>query len=221
MDDIEILSGFVTPERLLKIRSVLDSRTRELTVVLDRLNKPHNFMAILRTCEAFGVQDVHIIPQSGSPTSISGEITRGADKWLTIHFHKSWRECFARLRENGYRIFASFLGESKETIEALPATGRIALLFGNELDGLDPETIAASDGRFMLPMLGFCQSFNVSVACALSIQKLSGLRESRENPWPPLPEPEKSALMREWLMKSIPRANELLEEVRRRQAAPG
>ena len=220
MNEIDLLKKHIRPERAEKIEAVLCARTRDVTVVLDRLNKPHNFMAILRTCDAFGIQDAHIVLQPGQPGDhISDPITQGAHKWLTINISYDWRERFQNLKNQGYKLYASGLSESAAPLESLDLKGRVALVFGNELEGLAKEQIAFCDGLFMLPMLGFAQSFNVSVAAALSLQKLFSLREARGIPKAPLDEVEREALRREWLIKALHNAELILREYHRRDGS--
>ena len=217
MNEIEILRPYLSDRRAEKIDSVLSRRTRDLCVVLDRFDKPHNYMAVLRTLEAFGIQDAHIIPMHGvSKSDISKSVTQGADKWLSIRIYPDWRKCFQVLRENAYKLYAACLSNEAASIEDISTTSKIALVFGNELDGLDPEETEACDGAFMLPMYGFSQSFNVSVACALSIQRLFIAREAAGHKWTGLSESEKNALKIEWYKKAVQNSEKLLNETRRR-----
>ncbi len=223
MKTVDLLQQHMTERRIQRLERVLLRRTRDITIVIDRFNKPHNYMAILRTCEAFGLQDVHIIlPESMKQDGISKSITQGADKWLTLHYHDDWTAAFAALRELGYRIYASYLLPERDTqaengLEALEPDGKIALLMGNELDGLEPEQAKAADGLFMLPMLGFTQSFNVSVACALSVQRLMLLREAHGITLTPLSEAEQDELRVRWYKLAVPNSARIIEEHKRRE----
>jgi tRNA (guanosine-2'-O-)-methyltransferase len=217
MSEIEILQKYMTEARIERLEKALAQRTRQLCVVIDRLDKPHNYMAVMRTCDAFGIQDLHIIPlETDEPDAVSRKITQGAHKWLTIHHHDSWGHCLGHLRANDYRIYGSFLSESHGTLEDLPLDGKIALVFGNELKGLTPSQVKDCDGAFMLPMRGLSQSFNISVACALSLQQIMLLRKHQSIPLETLSASETGELRQEWYRKAVVNSELYLQEARRR-----
>lgn len=221
MSVIEILKRCMTEARIGRIEGALARRTRDICVVIDRLDKPHNYMAVMRTCDAFGIQDLHIVPlESDSAQAVSSKVTQGAHKWLTLHRHDDWSSCVRHLHGQDYRLYASCLHDEARGLGQLELSGKIALVFGNELKGLRPDQIADCDGCFMLPMRGLSQSFNVSVACALSLQALLMLREQREIPLSPLPESERAALREEWYVKACPNAESLIAEAVRRGELP-
>ncbi len=211
MNEIEILAPFVTEARKQKIAAVLERRTRSLTVVISRLNKPHNYMAIFRSCEAMGLQDVHVVLGDGSPGKINRDITQGADKWLSVTYWSNLRTCLEALRSRGYAIYAGGLTENSKPLESHDFTRRVALLMGNELLGLDPNEMALCDGCFTLPMKGFTQSYNVSVATALALQKAEGLLEAHQT-IERLSDEEKLALTRRWYRLSVKHADAILKQ---------
>lgn len=215
----ECLAPYLSETRIARMEGVLERRTREITLVVDRLHKAHNYMAILRTAEALGIQDVHIIPDpNDSPSEINGKLTQGAHIWLTLHVHPTWQEAYAALRGAGYKLYTSYLGEGTGGLETLDLKGKIALLFGNELEGFTPEQVAAADGSFILPMEGFTQSFNVSVACALALQRLIFARESQAIPRGALADQEKAELRAAWYMHSVRAAEGILALCERRRS---
>ncbi len=220
MNEREILESLLSESRLARLERVLARRTRELTVVLDSFNKPHNYMAVLRTVESFGLQDVHIVPLPGDDTeSISKSVTQGAHKWLDLHVHTDWRAGYRRLKERGYRLLGAYLSKDAKPMESHDLSGKTALVMGNELEGLSEEKAAFCDGLYTLPMAGFSQSFNVSVAAALSIQRFFLERERRKKPCTGLSTEERELLRADWLRKSTPHARRILEEMRRREEA--
>lgn len=212
----DILRPMLSDARLEKIERVLARRTRRLTLVVDRLDKPHNYMAILRTAEAFGVQDIHIILDPAMPRQeLSRKLTMGAHHWLTLHVYHDWRTAFVALRAAGYKLYASYLDETACGLEALDLSGKVALLFGNELEGFTAEQVAACDGRFFLPMEGFTQSFNVSVACALGLQRFLFACEAAGIAREPLGEDGRVALRAEWYRHSVQASDAILARAER------
>ena len=160
----------MTPEREQRITSVLDKRQGNLTIVLENVFDPHNISAVMRTCDAVGVQDVYIlntrIPRHkkwGAKSSSS------AAQWLTIHQYTDAGECFAHLRGRAGRIFTTHLSGDAVSLYDMDLTGRIALVFGNEHSGVSDEIRALSDGNFIIPQVGIIKSLNISVACAVTL----------------------------------------------------
>jgi tRNA (guanosine-2'-O-)-methyltransferase len=160
----------MTTEREQRITSVLDKRQENLTIVLENVFDPHNISAVMRTCDAVGVQDLFIlntkIPRHkkwGAKSSSS------AAEWLTIHQYTDARECFNALRSRADRIFTTHLSGDAVSLYQMDLTSRIALVFGNEHSGVSDEIRALADGNFIIPQVGIIKSLNISVACAVSI----------------------------------------------------
>ncbi|HWB90476.1 MAG TPA: RNA methyltransferase, partial [Puia sp.] len=160
----------MTPERENRITSVLDKRQGNLTIVLENVFDPHNISAVMRTCDAVGVQDVFIlntrIPRHkkwGAKSSSS------AAQWLTIHQYTDARECFGEVRRRADAVFTTHLAHDAVSLYDMDLTGRIALVFGNEHSGVSDEIRAFSDGNFIIPQVGIIRSLNISVACAVSL----------------------------------------------------
>ena len=160
----------MTTEREQRITSVLDKRQDNLTIVLENVFDPHNISAVMRTCDAVGVQDLFIlntkIPRHkkwGAKSSSS------AAEWLTIHQYTDARECFNALRSRADRIFTTHLSGDAVSLYQMDLTSRIALVFGNEHSGVSDEIRALADGNFIIPQVGIIKSLNISVACAVSL----------------------------------------------------
>jgi len=160
----------MTPERKERITQVLDKRKDDLTIVLENVFDPHNISAVMRTCDAVGVQDVYIlntrIPRHkkwGAKSSSS------AAQWLTIHQYTDAGECFAALRDRADHIFTTHLSGDAVSLYDMDLTGRIALVFGNEHSGVSEDIRALADGNFIIPQVGIIKSLNISVACAVSL----------------------------------------------------
>lgn len=160
----------MTPERIAKLTGVLVKRQPDLTVVLENVFDPHNISAVMRTCDAVGLQDIYIlntkIPRHkkwGARSSSS------AAKWLTIHQFDNAEECFSSLRKRYSKILTTHLSSDAVDLYAIDMTEPIALVFGNEHNGVSDEIRALADGNFIIPQAGIIQSLNISVACAVTL----------------------------------------------------
>ncbi|MGK7371470.1 MAG: TrmH family RNA methyltransferase [Candidatus Halalkalibacterium sp. M3_1C_030] len=211
---ISYLRGFVTEERWETLTTVLKERTRHITVVLEDIYQSHNASAVLRSCDCFGIQDVHII-ENDHDFNLSKGVTIGADRWLSMYkYRKEGRnntlDCYNKLRDRGYRIIATTPHEKDVTIDRLPVDEKTALIFGAELPGLSETAKEEADGFVKIPIYGFSESYNVSVSAALCLYELSKKLRSSDSNWR-LSDDEKSVLQLDWLEKSI-RASEQLKQ---------
>ena len=209
----EYLSGFMTDARKDKIESILEQRTRHITVVLENIYHPHNASAIIRNCECFGIQDMHVI-EDKYEYSPSTDIVRGSLKWLNINYHRqsgnNTAECIKSLKENGYKIAATCLREDTISIDDLPIDNKIALVLGTEDKGVSDELLANADYAVKIPMCGFTQSLNVSVSAAICIKEMTNkLKKSNIN-WQ-LNENEKNEIRLDWYKKSVRSLEQLLQ----------
>ena len=210
------LHPFLLPQRLERLKKVLANRTVSITLVLENLHKDYNISAILRTCESFGIQDVHVVPQPGEG-KVFKTITQGCHKWLSIHRHDDVISCFGDLRNLGYRILAGAFGERSLPLEETDFSGKVALVFSNELDGANPEVVDNVDGFFVIPMAGFSQSLNVSVAAGIVLYHVLRYKREKGEELQRIPPDEAGRLMEEWLRKSVRKAEEVIEELRNRK----
>ena len=160
----------MTPERRKRIISVLKKRQRNLAVVLENVFDPHNISAVMRTCDAVGVQDIFIlntkIPRHkkwGAKSSSS------AANWLTIHQFENTEECFLELRKRYSTILTTHLSSDALSLHEIDFTKSIALVFGNEHSGVSDEIREHADGNFVIPQVGMIRSLNISVACAVTL----------------------------------------------------
>lgn len=160
----------MTPERTERLISVLNRRQPDITIVLENVTDPHNISAVMRSCDAVGIQDIYIlntiIPKHkkwGAKSSSS------ANKWLTIHQFTDLEECFHVLRKRYEHIYTTFLGQNSVSIYEMDLTQSVALVFGNEKWGVSKEVCELADGNFVIPQVGIIRSLNISVACAISL----------------------------------------------------
>ncbi len=160
----------MTPERSKRLNDVLDKRQPGLTVVLENVEDPHNISAVMRSCDAVGIQDIYILnTRIPKHKKWGAKSSSSAAKWLTVHQFTDVQTCFNELRKNFDKIYTTHLAKDAADLYQLDLTERVALVFGNEHDGLSEETIALSDGNFIIPQVGIIKSLNISVACAVTI----------------------------------------------------
>jgi len=212
---IEHLSGFITERRLQLFNTLLNLRTRYITVVLEDIYQAHNASAVLRSCECFGVQDVHII-ENHNPYKISPDVALGANKWLSLYRYNhpadNTLNALHALKAKGYRIIATTPHKNDCFLEDFDYTkGKFALLFGSELNGLSSTAISLADEFIKIPMAGFTESLNISVTAALCIHHLTGkIRTVKTIPWRLTPD-EQQDIKLCWLKNSI-RKSDLLQK---------
>jgi tRNA (guanosine-2'-O-)-methyltransferase len=160
----------MTPERTNRLESVLNKRQPDLTVVLENVFDPHNISAVMRTCDAVGIQDIYILNHKIPPHRKWGaKSSSSAAKWLSIHQFTDANECFAALRKRYKKIYTTHLSSDAVSLHQLNLTEPVALVFGNEHSGVSEEIIAMADGNFIIPQVGIIKSLNISVACAVSL----------------------------------------------------
>ncbi|MCW3091341.1 MAG: methyltransferase [Ferruginibacter sp.] len=160
----------MTPERNERLTAVLNKRQPDLTVVLENVFDPHNISAVMRTCDAVGIQDIYILNHKIPPHRKWGaKSSSSADKWLTIHQFTDASACFSELRKHYKKIYTTHLSSDAVGLYELNLTERVALVFGNEHSGVSEEIIAMADGNFIIPQVGIIKSLNISVACAVTL----------------------------------------------------
>lgn len=164
---IDVLAEFLTPERQARVSKVVEERTYAVVPVLEDIYDRGNTSAVLRSAEAMGFQAAHIIELSEKFKS-SNRVTSGADKWLDVVKWKSTKECVMHLKSKGYRVLATHLDAKAKPIEQIDFSTPVAWVLGNEKEGISKEMQELADETVIIPMNGFVQSFNISVAGAIS-----------------------------------------------------
>ncbi|RMH72009.1 MAG: TrmH family RNA methyltransferase [Gemmatimonadetes bacterium] len=216
-DLIEFLTQHITPERRARIDEVLTYRTRYITLVLEDVYQPHNASAVLRSCDCFGIQDVHIIEKRNA-YKVNTDVALGASQWLTLHRFRqedpaggvdATQRCFNHLREKGYYLIAT-TPHTDRTLEEVPLDQPLALVLGTELLGLSSVALELADERVKIPMYGFTESFNISVSAAVMLYHLIRELHHSGRDWH-LSEDEMQALRLAWIRKSLKRKTEPLE----------
>jgi tRNA (guanosine-2'-O-)-methyltransferase len=194
----------MTEKRTHKISRVLSHRQQGI-VVLEDIHDPHNAAAVLRSMDAFGFQTVHFVfakEKAYNPKRIGKQSSASANKWLTIEVFPSTAECYARLKSNGYTIYATALGSTKplNLYDSLPTLGpKIALIFGNEHAGISEYARDHANYHLYIPMVGFVQSFNISVSVALTLGEITRKRMGEGMEKYLITESQKKELTSRWI----------------------
>ncbi len=160
----------MTPERYNRLTSVLNKRQPDITVVLENVFDPHNVSAVMRTCDAIGIQDIYILNDKiPLPKKWGYRSSSTAAEWLTIYQFTNADECFTALRKKYKKIYATHLAEQSTSLHQLNLTESVALVFGNETYGVSEQITKLVDGTFVIPQVGIIKSLNISVACAVTL----------------------------------------------------
>ena len=193
----------MTPERKARITKVLNHRQPDLTVLLENVHDPHNISAVMRTCDAVGIQEIYVLTTHISAHKKFGKkSSASAAGWLTIHQFDNTEACIAAIREKYQKIYATHLGEKAHSLYELNLTEPVALVFGNEHAGITEECLQYCDGNFIIPQVGMVQSLNISVACAVTLYEAFRQREQKDfyNGTPRLQASEWDMLADKWGM---------------------
>ena len=207
---IKYLSEVITENRLKQLGRVLEHRTRYLTVVLEDIYQSQNASAVLRTCDCFGVQDVHII-ENRSEYKINPDVALGASKWLSLNYYNKKEnntfDAIQQLKEHGYRIVATTPHTNDVDLEDFDlSAGKTALVFGTELTGVSDVVMENADEFMKIPMYGFTESFNISVSAAISLHHLIYKLKNSDIAWQLLQD-EADEILLSWLRKSIKKSD--------------
>ncbi|MDO4727891.1 MAG: RNA methyltransferase [Bacteroidota bacterium] len=195
------LEEVITTERKEKFVEILKYRSKHFTVAVEDVFQLHNTSAVMRSCEVFGIQEIHVIEQRFGKR-IDRQIAMGAQKWVDIHRYKTSLDCIGELRKKGYQIVATTPHKKSATLSNFDISKPSAIFFGTEKEGLSAEVMQEADDYLYIPMVGFTESLNISVSAAIIIQNLmQRLRESTID-WQ-LTEEEILEKRLDWTRKSI------------------
>lgn len=210
---VEYLGQFITTHKKSVIERVLAQRTRFFTVVLEDIFKPHNASAVLRTCDCFGIQDIHLIEKMDT-YKINPFVTRGAAQWVDLHKYftsegSAVDDCFKSLRSEGYAIYGTSPATYSLSIHALPIlpNQKVALVFGNEYEGISEEVKSKVDGLVHIPMRGFTESLNISVSASIFLYELMKRANEMEIPNFHLSDQDRTELRMRWYKDIVPHAD--------------
>lgn len=200
-DDIAYLESLVSENKRDVIQRALEYRTRYLTVAVENSTNPHNASAVVRSCDIFGVQDMHVI-QSNEAFKALNAVAKGASKWINLYRYETTASCIEQLKKDGYRIVATTPHERGYTLSELPIQHKTALFFGTEITGISDEVVERADDFVTIPMFGFTESFNISVSVAICLYDVIMRIHASDVTWH-LTLQEKETLQREWLQRIL------------------
>jgi len=206
---LEHLLSFLTERRKNLFEEVISKRTRHFTIATEDVYQLHNTSAVMRSCDVFGIQDLHVIEEKVSK-KIDREIAMGAQKWVNIDRHNSTKECIDNLKENGYQIIATTPHNDSAELKDFDISKKSAFFFGKEKEGLSDIVLDAADGYLKIPMYGFTESLNISVAAAIILQTLVSKLKDSNIDWE-LSEQEKNQIRLHWVKMSIKSSTKIIE----------
>lgn len=204
-ETIKYLQGFILEQRSELLKDRILERTQHLTIVLENIFQGRNISASIRSADCFGIQDVHII-ENDNIFNDDAEVSMGAEKWVTIKRHNqdvhNSTKAIKYLKKQGYQIIATTPYNSNCNLYDLDISKKTALLFGSEVKGCSEETLMHADKKMKIPMYGFTESFNISVAVSLCLQHLTYKMRNSKIDWK-LRKEQKEKVMLQWLRNSI------------------
>jgi|TARA_B110000211_G_C14027393_1_gene530524 tRNA (guanosine-2'-O-)-methyltransferase len=215
-DRYELLKPYLTERRQARFEEVLDRRMDRVCVVVEDLFQPHNASAVVRSCDGFGVQNLHAI-EIQNDFSVVQSVAKGAGKWIDLHHHNSVKGCFDALRKSGYRIAVTSPHADGYTPEDVPLDKPLAVVFGSEGPGASDAVLNGADCTIRIPMEGFTESFNISVAAALTLNDITRRVRRADTPWR-LCKNTRSRLLGDWAEQTVKDAKNILEFERQRRA---
>jgi tRNA (guanosine-2'-O-)-methyltransferase len=207
------LEGFLTDKRKSTFQKVLAERTKHFTVVLEDIYQPHNASAVVRTCDIFGVQDLHVI-ENRYINRVSKYVTKGAQKWITTKRYKTdgdnTTNCLNKLKKEGYQIIATSPHADASLLQDFNIDNKTAFVFGAEATGISDTVKENADGFLKIPMVGFTESFNISVAAAIILQEVTTRLKTSNIKWQ-LSSLEKETLYLQWIKETIKNVDKIEE----------
>jgi tRNA (guanosine-2'-O-)-methyltransferase len=210
---LAFLMGFVSVNKSEKFSRYIEKRTKQVTIILEDIFQPHNASAVLRSCDCFGIQDVHII-ENKNKYEVNPDVALGSSKWLTLYrYNKNENNtvtCLESLKQRGYRIIATTPNNNEFTPDDLPLDPKFALVFGTEMRGLSDEALALADEFITIPMVGFTESLNISVSAAILLYTLTERIRKTTIDWQ-VHEEERTDILLSWA-RHVVKKSTLLEK---------
>jgi tRNA (guanosine-2'-O-)-methyltransferase len=208
----EFMFRFLTDEKISRFNEVIDKRTRHFTLVLEDIYQGQNTNAVIRSCDCFGIQDVHVI-ENKYEFEVVEDISLGSSKWVNIHRYNQEKDnttaCINDLKKKGYTIIGTSPHENTHHLQDLDINEKTAFLLGSERHGLSKKAMRLCDGFMKIPMVGFTESLNLSNCAAVILQQVTYRLWKTNLPWQ-LTEEEKTAVLIEWCFEVTGRKELLL-----------
>ena len=211
---ILLLKSMIQEKKWNLFRDIIQHRTRYLTVVMENVEQQHNLSAVIRSCDCFGLQDVHVIGENYQQ-SINPKVEKGAAQWTSIYSYPTTQQCFQELKKKGYKILVTS-PKAKRFIHEIPVEHqKIALVFGNEIKGVSANAIEQSDELVKIPMFGFTESYNISVSAALCMQHFVNEIHNKV-PNYNLSQQEQEEVLIAWMQNIIKNGEKVVAELKNR-----
>ena len=198
---LEYLESYLTENRIARFQEVLSQRTKYFTIATEDVYQLHNTSAVMRSCDIFGIQDLHVVEQHNLKR-IDREIAMGAQKWVDLHRYQSSKQCIETLKSKGYQIVATTPHENDLLLEDFDVTKKSCFFFGKEDMGLSEIVMQEADCYLKIPMVGFTESLNISVSAAIILQHVTTNLKKTEIQWQ-LTDQEKLDKRMDWCKKTI------------------
>lgn len=209
----DLLSNIVTDKRKDTFDKVLDNRTRHFTVILEDLFQKHNTSAVVRSCDIFGIQDVHIIENKYN-SYMSNQVGKGSQKWVDFHHYRdkqiNTQDCIDSIKEQGYQLIATTPHNESCYLADFDVTKKSAFVFGVEKEGVSKTMLDQADGYLKVPMVGFTESLNISVAAAIILQSVTERLRASDVDWK-LSKEDKLFKKVDWMEKTIKSIDKIKE----------
>lgn len=211
---IEYLESYLTEHRKQRFQQVLSQRTKYFTIATEDVYQLHNASAVMRSCDVFGIQDLHVIEEQ-NVKHIDREIAMGAQKWVDLHRYHSAIDCITSLKNKGYQIVATTPHTNDCVLEDFDITKKACFFFGRETEGLSDEVMKQADVFLKIPMVGFTESLNISVSAAIILQHVTSKLRRSDIHWQ-LTESEMLEKRFDWCKKTIKSVDQILEHYNNR-----
>ena len=206
---LEHLETYLTPERKARFDAVLPNRTKHFTVATEDVYQLHNTSAVIRSCDVFGIQEVHIVEERNSKR-IDREIAMGSQKWVDLQRFHTVKDCIQNLKDNDYQIVATTPHENDLVLANFDIRKKSCFFFGRETEGLSQEVLEAADCYLKIPMVGFTESLNISVSAAIILQDVTYKLRKSDVIWQ-LSEQEQLEKRLDWISKTLKSYDKIVE----------
>jgi tRNA (guanosine-2'-O-)-methyltransferase len=208
------LKSMIQEKKWNLFQDIIQHRTRYLTVVMENVEQQHNLSAVIRSCDCFGLQDVHVIGENYQD-SLNPKVEKGAAQWTSIYSYPTTQQCFQELKNKGYKILVTS-PKAKKFIHEIPVEQqKIALVFGNEIKGVSANAIAQADELVKIPMFGFTESYNISVSAALCMQHFVNEIHNKVHNYN-LSQQEQEEVLIAWMQNIIKNGEKVVAELKNR-----
>ena len=206
---LDYLQNFITEERKQRFLEIISQRTNHFTVAMEDVFQMHNTSAIVRTCEVFGVQQAHSI-EGRYGKRLDEKIAMGAQKWVDVFRYDDTQKCIDILREKGYQIVATTPHKDAYLLNDFDISKKSAFFFGTEKEGLSEKVLSQADTYLKIPMVGFTESLNISVAVAIVLQQLTDKLRRSNIKWQ-LTDEERYSVLEQWTKISVRNVNDVIK----------